>query len=149
MKIAKIQSSGKEGAEKAALMAANKIGISITGWKPKKSEVKRKELKETPSTKEEQSIIWNVRDSHATLIIEPMDVSSAASLAYEVAESFGRPYIISDDAEDIIHWLNTLDEEITLNVTGPSENESKGITKKTREILAEVFATFDSFLLEV
>lgn len=36
MKIAKIQTSGKEGAEKAAISAAKRLGVAITGWKPKK-----------------------------------------------------------------------------------------------------------------
>ena len=148
MKIAKIQSRGKEGAEKAALTAAKKVGIAITGWKPKNSNVKRKELTDTPSTKEEQSIIWNVRDSHATLIFEPYDDSLECSLAYEVAESYARPYIISDDFEEIKHWMDSLGEEITLNVTGPSEEECKGISKKVKSIMSKIFAAYDVFILE-
>ena len=148
MKIAKIQSSGKDGTEKAAISAAKKAGITIVGWKPKKSESKAKELKETPSTKEEQSTIWNVRDSHATLIFEPMDISPAASLAYEVAESYARPYVISDNVDEIKHWIDTLGEEITLNIIGPSEEEYKGISKKVKEVLTEVFAIYNAFFLE-
>ena len=147
MKISKIQSSGLEGAEKAAFSAAKKVGIPIIGWQPKDGPCVKKEIKETPSIKPEQSIIWNVRDSHATLIIGLTGDSDAASLSYEVAESYRRPVLISTEPAEIVKWLNTLGDELILNVTGPNKKEDKSIDRKTKTILGKVFEFYDSMLL--
>ena len=149
MKIAKIQVSGKEGAEQAAIEAAKKTCVQVSGWKPKGSKVEEKGIFETLSSKEEQATQWNVRDSHATLVIDPYERSKSASLAYEIAESFNRSYIISDEYEDILYWLDAQEEEITLNIVGPTEEEEEGITKKVEDLLVDVFSYYNAIVLEV
>lgn len=149
MKIAKIQTSGRDGVEQAAIKAAQKAGIPVVGWRPKDSEEIAPKILETPSTKEEQCIIWNVRDSHASLILDPYEDSKACDLALEVADTYGRSYIVSDETEDMIYWLNRLEEEITLYITGPKEKEHKGITEDAKEIFTDIFNTFNAQAVEV
>lgn len=149
MKIAKIQTSGRSGVEQAAIKAAQKAGIPVVGWRPKDSEEAAPKILETPSTKEEQSIIWNVRDSHASFILDPYEDSKACDLALEVADSYGRSYIVSDEVEDVIYWLNRLEEEITLYVTGPKEREHAGITKEATDMFTDIFNTFNAQAVEV
>ena len=138
MKIAKIRSSGFEGTEKAALDAAKKMKIMIVGWIPKEYPAAYEELKETKSSKKEQSTIWNVRDSHATLIIGPIENFMHLNLALEVADSYGRPVCVSDNKKQIMAWLSKLGEELTLNVIGPSEEEIEGAYFSTRKLITDI-----------
>lgn len=144
MKIAKVMTSGVKGAESGAIIAAQKAGITITGWRSKGSETDYPQLQETSSAKEEQSVIWNVRDSHATLIIKPVSKYLYPNLALEVADSYKRPVCVSDDPSRIINWLNKLGEELVLNVIGPNEKELEGSERATKKIMDAVFAYYNS-----
>lgn len=147
MKIAKIQSSGKKGTQNAALFIAQMRGIPVTGYHPYGAECQYKDIQEAPSSKEEQSVIWNVRDAHATLFIGDLTLSPMASLAYEVAESYGRPNLISNNSKEIIRWLDRLGEEITLNITGPDATEDALSERKTKLILEKVLSHYDAIFI--
>lgn len=81
-KIKMIRNGGQSGADRGALDTAKRNGITICGWCPKGGWAEDypdppgvlalySELKETPSARVEQRTVWNVRDSDATLIINP------------------------------------------------------------------------------
>lgn len=147
MKIAKIQSSGKKGTESAALAAAQMRGIPVTGYHPYGTECKYKDIQSAPSSKEEQSVIWNVRDSHATLFLGDISISPMANLAYEVAENYDRPNLISSNSKEIIRWLDHLGEEITLNISGPDATEDALSERKTKLILEKVLSHYDAIFI--
>lgn len=142
MKINKIQSRGIDGAELAALETAKLYAIIITGYKHKDAPDVFKELTSVPTISQEPAIIWNVRDSHATLIVKGEKESKDAEYAKEIAEIYGRPYIESDSIKDIKEWLNRQGEELTLNVIGPSKEEDPTIYDKTKELLEILFMYF-------
>ena len=147
MKIAKVNTRGKKGTEISACKSAKKRGLPLSGYRPKGSECEFEDIKETPFKKEEQSVIWNARDSHATLVIGPIENSPMSELSYEVAETFGRPVLISESSEEIIKWLSKLGEELTLNITGPNEEEDEKSSLRAKKIMEKVLAHFDATLL--
>lgn len=138
MKIARIVSSGTPGTESAALKAAAETGIATGGWKAKDSPSDEFGLSETPSTKKEQSTIWNIRDSHATLVIEPVGNYLHSNLAAEVAESYGRPVLVSGDIGEMISWLNRLGDELTLNIMGMDEEMFEGVERSSHRLIKKI-----------
>lgn len=142
MKINKIQSRGMDGAESAALETAKLYAIPISGYKHKDAPETFSELVCVPTISQEPAIIWNIRDSHATLIIKGKSPTKDTEYAKEIAEIFERPYLESNSAKEIREWLNLLGEELTLNIIGPSEKEDPEIYNKTKEILEVVFMYF-------
>ena len=102
------------------------------------------ELKETPKEDMSQRTKWNVRDSHATLIISPKKstLSNGTNLTKQTAKEYKRPYlevISEEDFDKIIDWLNTLGVELTLNIGGPRQSESPEAYQITTNILEKVF----------
>ena len=84
--------------DRAALDLARKYNIPILGWCPKNGWAEDMpeapgiralfpELKETPSEDVAQRTRWNVRDSHATLIINPR----LSRFSYELTLNIGGP----------------------------------------------------------
>ncbi len=156
-KIARIRSGGQSGVDRAALDIARTYGIPITGWCPKDGWAEDypekpgllavyPELMETPSKETEQRTIWNVRDSHATLIIDPWkaDQSIGTDLTIDTAKAYGRPVLIvtsGKSAPEVIEWLDTLPNELTLNVAGPRASECDEAYKKTIKIMQAVLDT--------
>ena len=131
-KIAFIRTGGQTGVDRAALDIARKYNIPILGWCPKDGWAEDMpeapgiraafpELKETPSSDVAQRTQWNVRDSHATLIINPRlsKYSKGTSVTEQTAKEYGRPYLevrSGKNAPEVIGWLNALGYELTLNI---------------------------------
>ena len=73
--IKKIVSGGQTGVDRAGLDAAIKMNIPVGGWCPKDRKAEdgpiddRYPLKETNSSDYETRTMFNVRDSHGTLIL--------------------------------------------------------------------------------
>ena len=159
-KIAFIRTGGQTGVDRAALDFARKHNISIVGWCPKNGwaedmtyfpgiRVLYPELKETPEEDVSQRTKWNVRDSHATLIISPRGskLSKGTNLTEQTAKEYKRPYLevnSEEDIEKIIEWLNTLGEELTINIGGPRESECPEAYQITTNILEKVFKAVNS-----
>ncbi len=143
MKIAKIKSAGTEGVQLAALDCAKKYGIPISGMMAKNAKCKYSEIKEGPSCNVGQSLLWNARDSHATLIITPYLEFSTSEYCYNIAEALGRPVLVTIHYKEIIRWLNEQEnEEITLNIMGPSREEYAEAESLTTSVLENVFDYF-------
>ena len=150
-----IRTGGQTGVDWAALDVARKFNIKIVGWCPKNGWAEDMpnspgirtlfpELKETPEEDVSQRTKWNVRDSHATLIISPKQskLSKGTNLTEQTAKEYKRPYLkvnCEEDIDKIIDFLNTLGNEITLNIAGPRESECYGAYRMTVDILNVVF----------
>lgn len=154
-------SGGQTGVDQAALRAAVKGGLTIAGWCPPgmSSEAglipAEFPLRETP--KECSNLApevprslrteWNVRDSDATLILQPSatksrDLGTAFTLAS--ALHYQRPLLICDpydpkSVKQIRDWIKKLGIQ-TLNIAGPSESNAPGIGDITYKLLSAVFA---------
>src|SRR5262249_6269060 len=89
---------------------------------------------------------WNVRDSDATLILRPANLSlpdSETDWTIECAQSLGRPLLVVDPADfaaqQIVRpWLESEKIRI-LNVAGPSESDSPGIGEVAYQFLLTLF----------
>jgi len=111
-------------------------------------------LKETPSAEPKQRTAWNVRDSHASLVVaggNELKLSFGTAFTVECATLiFMRPCRVVDVAmADAIQsardWLDRLVGSITddgafiLNIAGPRESEREGIYAATLEFLSKLF----------
>ena len=154
-KIKMIRSGGQSGVDRAALDAARSCKIKICGWCPKGGWaedypdplgilVLYPELMETPSAHVEQRTVWNVRDTDATLIIDPTQpgASPGTALTAKAAKAFGKPCLVvstKSSAQEVLDWLAGLEDELVLNIAGPRESECEGAYAKAVKLLTEVF----------
>lgn len=147
-RVARIVSGGQSGADRAGIDAAIRHGLPYGGWCPAGGWAEDypespgllteyPHLRETPSPDPKVRTAWNVRDSHATLIIRANCIDSAgADLTAEVADLLGRPRLVTaGELIDFDAWISTLGYGLTLNVAGPRESEQPGIYAATRTLL--------------
>lgn len=163
-----IRTGGQTGVDRAAIDFAIRAGIPYTGWCPKGGWAEDypqppgllsayPRLTETPSANPKQRTAWNVRDSHATLILirdlaegeEPLRSSPGTEFTYSMATLvFLRPCLVlpmnSSIAVDTAkQWLAQLfavwQTEIVIHVAGPRESEAPGIYAEAGQSLHRVF----------
>ena len=152
-KIRVIRSGGQTGVDRAAFDAARRLEIPIAGWCPKGGLAEDcpdppgllelfPEMAETPKGDYYERTEWNVRDSDATLVFFPreMDTSAGTEYTIELAEEMQRPHLVLDraDAATAIAWLDSLGDDLDLNVAGPRERNYPGIHDVAQELLVEV-----------
>jgi hypothetical protein len=165
MSTISIRSGGQTGVDRAALDFAVWTGLSYGGWCPRGGWAedfpaapgllaKYPCLRETPSAESEQRSGWNVRDSHATLILvrgNELERSPGTLFTRQMARLvFVRPCVVadilkSDSIARAQEWLAGVDNsvgtaELTLNIAGPRESETPGIYTEAREFLIALFA---------
>ena len=153
-KIALIRSGAQSGVDRAALDTAKAHGIKICGWCPKGGWAEDypeppcvlalyPELQETPSSEPEQRTIWNVRDSDATLIIYPGGPDSGGTDLTELtARELDKPCFVirgEEDVDEALKWLETLGDELDLNVAGPRASEWPEAYETACRYLTRVF----------
>ena len=145
-------SGGQTGADRAALDAAIAVGVEYGGWCPQGGWAEDfpsrpglltqyPYLRETPVDNASARTTWNVRDSHATLILHVDAVASPGTdLTVATARSLGRPLLVGevDRTDVVLAWLGTLGEGLTLNVAGPRESEVPGVYADARRTLEDV-----------
>lgn len=161
MQAVMLRAGGQTGVDRAALDHALRSGRPYAGWCPRGGWAEDypvapgllavyPRLVETPSAELEQRTAWNVRDSHATLILvrgqtEPL--AGGTRFTRQMAELvFLRPCLVLDlDRPDAVavagEWLLRAAgvlgvAELHLNVAGPRESESPGIYAAARAFLA-------------
>lgn len=148
-----IRSGGQTGVDRAALDVALSFKLAYCGWCPRGGRAedhamppgllaRYPRLTETPTTESAQRTAWNVRDSHATLILAPgLDLNRFHGTLFTKTCAdliFLKPCLISDvgDATGptvVRQWLTNLFltapslESFVLNVAGPRESEAPGI----------------------
>ncbi|MCS7168214.1 MAG: putative molybdenum carrier protein [Gemmatales bacterium] len=160
-----IWSGGQTGVDRAALDFAIHTDRPYGGWCPRGGWAEDlttppgllaiyPRLLETPSRAPEQRTAWNVRDSHATLIVvrgEALHRSPGTQLTKQLAELvFLRPYRIVNLTEPHAieagrSWLTQVahlwpDDELVINIAGPRESEDPGIYADTLKFLTAIFS---------
>jgi hypothetical protein len=158
-----IRSGGQTGVDRAALDFAIARRLPYVGWCPRGGWAEDfpeppgllavySRLVETPSPAPEQRTAWNVRDSHATLVLAGRDQlhhSPGTRYARQCAELvFLRPClevdpVRPDAAPSVLAWLSPVAESLAadgliLHIAGPRESEAPGIYDATRALLARV-----------
>ena len=154
-KIRVIRSGGQTGADRGALDAARDLGVPITGWCPLGGLAEDypsppgllqpyPELKETPTSDYYERTAWNVRDSDATLILLPRELTKSVGTEYtiKVAAELQRPHLVLGhvDPDSAIAWLKTLKDDLDLNVAGPRERGYPGIYHMAYQLITEILA---------
>ena len=148
--LARLVSGGQTGADRAALDVAIDRGPPYGGWcplggwaedfpNPPGLLLAYPGLTEVPATDRDVRTRWNVRDSHATLVVRQAGTASPGTdLTVATAVELGRPHLVSTDADEVVDWLRELGRLLTLNVAGPRESEQPGVHDATRRLLGEV-----------
>ena len=75
------------------------------------------------------------------------EYSSGTSVTEQAAREMGRPYLevrSGKNAPEVIAWLKTLGNELTLNIGGPRASECPDAYKKTVKILEAVIEEFQN-----
>lgn len=136
--------------DRGALDAARAVAVGIAGWCPAGGWaedlpvppgllIDYPELTPTPSADVNQRTEWNVRDSHATLILRHPDdnPSKGTDFTVECAEVYGRPYFVAigHPVEEIRDWLAQFGAGLTVNVAGPRESEAPGAYQRSRDVV--------------
>lgn len=150
-RIACVRSGGQTGADRGALDAAREAGVPICGWcppgglaedlpEPPGLLARYPELREGVTEGYVERTAWNVRDSHATLIIAPagLEPCSGTEMTVRFAEDYGRPCLVVRSIEQlgaVRTWLAGQGLGITLNVAGPRESKTPGTYALTKRLV--------------
>ncbi|MCP3867962.1 MAG: molybdenum cofactor carrier [Gammaproteobacteria bacterium] len=136
--IKRIVSGGQTGVDRGALDAALNMGFPCGGWCPRGRRAEdgplsgKYPLKESVSSDYRQRTEWNVRDSDGTLILYEGTLEGGTALTRDLAESYGRPFLVIDlndnqSVDRIRKWLEETQVHI-LNLAGPRESKNPGIS---------------------
>ena len=141
----KIVSGGQTGVDRGALDAAIALGIPHGGWCPRGRLAEdgtipaRYELTETDSPEYHVRTEKNVLDSDATLILYRGELRGGTKLTRQLAERHAKPCLVVDldhptDLDEIRQWI-LRSQVAKLNVAGPRESQSPGISAQAEELL--------------
>jgi hypothetical protein len=167
-----ICTGGQTGVDRAALDFALASGLSYGSWCPRGGWAedfpvapgvlaKYPRLTETPSDAPQQRTAWNVRDSHATLILirgDELNRSPGTVFTKQAAELvFLRPCLIVDllqsasvdlASEWLARTIGALDiPEFVLNIAGPRESEAPGIYAEAGGFLTDLFTSMQKVMV--
>jgi hypothetical protein len=149
-RVEKIISGGQTGVDRAALDVALAMGIHCGGWCPKGRRAEdgripsRYPLVEMTSAAYAARTKRNVREADATLILSRGEPRGGTLLTQRTVARLGKPYLSVDldsptALAEIRVWLRENTIRI-LNVAGPRESQSPGITLQATQLLHELFA---------
>lgn len=158
--LTKIVSGGQTGVDRAGLDAAIFLNLPHAGWCPagRRSEdgiiPACYDLRETTSRNYAVRTEKNVVDSDATLILFEDSLSRGTELTAKFAKKRGRPLIMVDIVEftewdderfesevnRIVDWIASKNIGV-LNIAGPRESSSPGISGMAQAFLVRVFET--------
>jgi hypothetical protein len=149
--LAKIQSGGQTGADRAALDWAIEHHIAHGGWCPKSRRAEdgpldaRYQLNETPSANYLQRTEWNIRDSDGTMVFSIAEHLTGGSLkTLELAIKHRKPHLHlsaaskASAASELKQWIQQNHIRV-LNLAGPRAS-------KEPKVADFVIATLDAAL---
>jgi hypothetical protein len=149
--LERIVSGGQTGVDRGALDAAIEHGLPHGGWCPKGRRAEdgvipaRYELRQGASADYSKRTLQNVLDSDGTLILNRGPLTGGTALTASLAESNRKPILIvaldrHQDAARVVAWI--VKHHIrTLNVAGPRESGSPGISEAARLFLLDVLGS--------
>ena len=153
-RVSKIVSGGQTGVDRAALDVAIFLGIDHGGWCPRGRRSEQGPIPDVYQLQETESRDYafrtkqNVIDSDGTLILYRRKMSGGTELTYKLARRHNRPCLCVDldggDVESesgsfVLKWIN--DQNIgKLNVAGPRESSSPGISELAEQFLINALA---------
>ena len=148
MSLTLVVSGGQTGVDRAALDAAQAVGLAVGGWCPAGRWAEdgpippRYPLRETASSDPAVRTRLNVRDADATLVLTLGPPMGGTALTIELAGALGRTHRVVDlDADPqlgaLAAWLRRGDVRV-LNVAGPRESEAPGVYARAVELLADL-----------
>jgi hypothetical protein len=150
MSLKKIISGGQTGVDRGALDAAIALGMEQGGWCPQGRQAEDGRipdcylLEETDSPDYPVRTERNVLEGDATLIFYRGQLSGGTLLTLRLAEEHGRPYLAVDldsliPPGEIRKWFKEHDVKV-LNVAGPRESQSPGISQLARDLMVRLLA---------
>ena len=103
-------------------------------------------LQETPSEEYRYRTKWNVRDARGTLVLIRGELSGGTAQTVAFARELRRPCLVLDLAEQphpetVSEWV-MMHRIRTLNVSGPRESKSPGITRDAKQFLHAALLPF-------
>ncbi|OEU67966.1 MAG: hypothetical protein BA863_12530 [Desulfovibrio sp. S3730MH75] len=140
-----IISGGQTGVDRGALDAAIHLGIAHGGWCPSGRKAEdgkipaKYNLKEMTASQYWKRTEQNVLDSDGTLVFPGKVKSKGTALTIRLAKKHDKPVaVIPIDspatASTMLAWLKTSQIKV-LNIAGPRESGSKGISAVTKIFL--------------
>lgn len=146
--LLKVISGGQTGVDRAALDAAEELGLPRGGWCPRGRRAedgtipRRYPLTETPSIAYPERTERNIRDSDGTLVLHSGPIDDGTALTVKLARRLGKPLLSIDLQGDPApvaagEWIreNAL---LVVNVAGPRESKCPGIHDRALAYLNEV-----------
>lgn len=145
MNLQKIISGGQTGVDRGALDAAIRAGIPHGGWCPNGRRAEdgvipsRYALAETDSTEYRLRTERNILESDGTLILATGALRGGTKLTARLAKAHGKPLLIvdlsaTDDIDPALAWISDASIRV-LNVAGPRESQSPGITAQAADFV--------------
>lgn len=152
--VMKVMSGGQTGVDRAALETARAAGLPIGGWCPSGRLAEDGPisldlpLRETESSEYAERTERNVRDSDGTLVLVREEPSGGTALTIELAQQHRRPCRVvrltpDMSVEPIAQWLGEQRIQV-LNVAGPRESTSAGISEAAAEALSRLWRTMQA-----
>jgi hypothetical protein len=143
----KIVSGGQTGVDRGALDAAMELGLEHGGWCPRGRGAEdgcipaRYQLRETEAWRYHVRTEQNVLDSDGTLILCRGPLSGGTEFTRQMAAKYDKPYLVVDlkcaDSAAVGEFLRRYKIEV-LNVAGPRESQSPGISEEARQFLMQL-----------
>lgn len=150
-----VVSGGQCGADLGGLLAAEMLGVETGGIAPlgyRTEKGKQPILKTRFNLTEHSSWQYpprteeNVKLSDVTLIVATNPSSTGTQMTVDFCVKHKKECHVIDannpDIDKAVRFLNLQDKALTINIAGNRESVSKGLTKKTRQIIYRVIEKY-------
>ncbi len=141
-------SGGQSGVDRAALDAAQAVGVKTGGWCPfgrgaEDGKIsKHYSLNETPLARVAQRTLWNVRDSDGTLVLITARARGGTLITIRAAAGQRQCLVLNPDATRALAQARAFlvrHRVRVLNVAGPRASEAPEIYDRSYRFLVRLF----------